>query len=238
MAKRRAGRQSWFILVAGLVMLVSGGLWLLSDSVDCGGSEMSAGDECVTYSDGDSTTLDLAGQRRANQFKGGALAGLGLLLTVTGGFLVRSDRGTDPAAPLDDRIALGRRDGWSFTEVDTELLETWRHQVHFSSSPAAWSVLGGTLDGVRFVIFDYRLGGNPRTAWMVFPSRPSPEFRKWALAQGIIGRGALNTVEKDERALIGTGRLFRSRKPDRVLDPIIRLAALIRRYEQETTSHP
>lgn len=96
-------------------MLVSGSLWLLSDSVDCGGSEMIAGDKCVTYSTRDdsseSTTLDMDGQRRANQFKGGALACLGAVLAITGVFLVRSDRGTDPAAPVDDRINLGRREG-------------------------------------------------------------------------------------------------------------------------------
>ncbi|BEL01877.1 hypothetical protein Q0Z83_000680 [Actinoplanes sichuanensis] len=223
--------------MAGLVMLVSGTLWLLSDSVSCGGSEMRSGDECVTYSDGESTTLDLAGQRRAEQFKGGALALFGAVLTLTGGLLVRSDRGKDPSAPVDDRINLGRRDGWSFTDVDTDLLTTWRHQVHFSSGPAAWSVLSGIQDGVRFVIFDYRLGDSPRTAWMVFPNEPSPEFRKWALSRGIGARGPLNTVEEDERALIGTGRLFRSKKPDHVLRPLTRLVEAVRRYERETASH-
>ncbi|MEV6345697.1 hypothetical protein, partial [Actinoplanes sp. NPDC051851] len=73
MAKRRADRQSWLILIAGLFMTTIGAAWLLSGSDDCGGSAMSAGDTCETYTNGELTgTTDAAGQRAAHPVKGGA----------------------------------------------------------------------------------------------------------------------------------------------------------------------
>lgn len=97
-------------------------------------------------------------------------------------------------------------------------------------------MLRGTHEGLRFAIFDYRLGEHALAAWMVLLPEPSPEFSKWASSTGLSWRSPLNRLDVDERGLIGSGSLFRSKKPDQILRPVERLAETIRRYERETAT--
>ncbi|MEV6351003.1 hypothetical protein, partial [Actinoplanes sp. NPDC051851] len=178
-----------------------------------------------------------AAPRAANQFKGGALTVLGVLMTAGGFWLVRGDRGADPDLPVTDRAELGRREGWSFTTVDTDLLSTWRDNPHFGTSPAAWNVLRGTHEGFAFVVFDYRrYSGGANTAWMLFHPRPSPEFVAWAAKQGGLNRKPLAWVlTSDERAVVNVAnRVHRSTKPDQVLRHVTVMAEIVRRFERST----
>ncbi|MGC4749313.1 hypothetical protein ACLQ28_27210 [Micromonospora sp. DT201] len=235
MAKRRADRRSWFILLTGIAILILGAVSLAAGSNSCGGSKMSEGDTCITYRDGQRSVEDAEGQRTVNQSEAGALIGLGALMALLGGFLIRGDRGTDPSAPVTDRLELARREGWQFTEVDAELVDTLRHHLRFESSPAAWSVLRGTHDGLRFVIFDYTWIGKTFTAWLVHLPEPSPEFARWATSTTSGWRKPLTDVVVDERAVIGSGPVFRAKDPERVLKPIRSLTELVRRYERSAT---
>lgn len=219
-------------------MLILGAVFLADGSNSCGGSEMSEGDTCVTYRDGQRSVRDAEGQRAVNQSKGGALVGLGALMVLLGGFLIRGDRGTDLSAPVTDRLELARREGWQFTEVDTELVDTLRQHLQFESSPAAWSVLHGTHDGLRFVIFDYTWVGKTFTAWLVHVPEPSPEFATWATSTTLGWRKPLTGVMVDERAVIGSGPVFRAKDPERVLKPIRFLTELVRRYERSAIPRP
>ncbi|GAA4921594.1 hypothetical protein [Actinoplanes utahensis] len=236
----RTGRSSWIVLTLGLGILVLGVVLLLNDTATCTTTEMRAGNQCITVGDGGGVVRSL--ERQGDDRFAALLAiALGIMVAGAGVWLTFfADRSVVPATGVGDRIELARRHGWSFVDVDPELLADWSDTPDFGEGRPAYAVLRGTYTELDFVIFDFRRPGTGElsTAWIVYLPVPSRVFVTWATAQEPLYRHPLNMVGVRTDAIADIGaRLHRSTEPDSVLRQVRALAEIVRRFEAQKAAN-
>jgi hypothetical protein len=218
------------VILVGLVVVFVGIHELTT--VECGGRQMTNGDSCVNLGSGG--TRDFEQQHRFNEGFGSVAIGVGVALLLGAGVYLLRTRELPPHT-YHDRQELARREGWDFQASDTGLLKEWQPlSAHLASTEDLRGVIRGTLDGLRFAVFDYSAYDGENTAWVVYLPEPAPPgFRNWCKGRRL-RRRPLNLLQSTPNALINYGvRQHRSRRPDNVLRQVRALATIVRRFERD-----
>jgi hypothetical protein len=213
------------MLVVGLGMAICGIALLFDDTAKCGNVEMKVGDLCTTYSRGSETTRTLEQQRGVDEFMAGVSVCIGVVLTL--GVLATF---FGKAGVVPDRRALAEaRDDWQYRETDEQVLGDLRETNLVDPDGPARDVLHGTLDGLRFAVFDVPYHSfaerkqSTATAWLVYlPPTAPPGFSQWAAAQRrLFNPGMNNAVDVSDHAIFDVRfKPYHVRKPDGLLRPV------------------
>jgi hypothetical protein len=234
----RPNRSTWIVFVVGLAVLFLGFVLFVSAGTGCGGTEIRAGNQSVTYGDGGDVTRAID-EPSADPAALLTIVFGGLLAAAAAWLLFFADRSVRPATGVGDRIELARRHGWRFLDVDPELLADWGDNPDFGADQPAYAVVRGFLDDLEFVIFDFRRPGDGTTgtAWIVYLPQPSRSFVEWATTQQPLYRRPLHMVGVRADAIVDIGReQHRSTEPDAVLRQVRALAGIIRRFESQAAA--
>ncbi|MFB9236666.1 hypothetical protein ACFFWC_14070 [Plantactinospora siamensis] len=224
------------VLLIGLSMAICGIAGFFDDTVECGGQTMESGDKCVTYRDGTSTTRTVAEERSSGHFTDGLLAAIGSVL-VLGTGITFLGKAVPEADSVRSRAELAQSQGWDFVERDASALDGIRGLPHFHRDTVPYNVLRGTMDGMRFTVFDYETSvindREPNTAWVVRlpPSIPAG-FAEWAGRQAPLWSRPNNMVYPLDTVLVDIGSGVHRSVGDQVLRQVKGLVEIVHRFER------